>query len=61
MQEIADLQKMARNGDYDQARAEENRIIDDVLKEIAKGHPMSQGLAREVLRTKNIIFSRWYT
>ena len=46
--------------DNEKAHWDEDNLYFIVLKEIAKGHPDAQKLAKEVLKTKKINFVRWY-
>jgi hypothetical protein len=49
----------AIKGDDELAHSKEDGLREQVLKEIAKGNPESQKLAREVLKTSSIDFGRW--
>ena len=44
--------------DYEKAHSREDELWRDVLREIAKGSPNSQGLAEAVLKTRWIRFAR---
>jgi len=46
--------------DAEYAHRDEDKLRDDVLKAIARGVDNPKALAREVLKTSNIKFSRWY-
>ena len=47
-------------GDDEVAHSREDNLYLIVLEEVAKGHPQSQELAKEVLKTKKIDFARWH-
>lgn len=55
---IDKLSEMARAGDYESAREEENKIWVEVLRNIRDGHTQPKGLASVALTTRNIKFPR---
>ena len=47
-------------GDDEVAHSREDDLHQDVLRAVAAGHPDSGKLARAALRTRRIMFKRWY-
>lgn len=46
-------------GDDEAAHGEEDRLYEDVLREMVAGNPEAQEMAKEALKTQDINFSRW--
>jgi hypothetical protein len=53
--------KIAKHqNDSEEAHSLEDRLYEDVLEAIAKGHPLARELAAAALGTKELHFPRWY-
>jgi hypothetical protein len=60
LQRVLRLKLLAEKGNGPECHCLEDELREDVLKEIAQGHPDSQRLASLVLVTSNIEFDRWF-
>ena len=55
-----DIEELMRlSHDDEAAHSFEDGLREDVLMEIAEGNPEGQEMAKEVLKTSEIIFARW--
>jgi len=55
---VKEVSDHSRNDEY--AHELEDDLYKEVLSAIANGAENPSGLAREVLKTKDLAFSRWY-
>ena len=55
---VTKIAEIADDPEY--AHMEEDKLLDEVLKAIAGGHPRPKSLAAAALKANEIEFSRWY-
>ncbi len=60
-QRVEQLRKNAATSpDHERLHIEEDAILVEALEAIADGAPHGRAIAREALRTQNVVFDRWY-
>lgn len=57
---VKQISDTANTGDNEMAHMDEASLYTAVLKEVVKGNPEARSMAAEALKTKTIVFERWY-